>query len=77
MITVSITSAVDDRYRPLGAIVSSLTRECWLCDIFVAGVVFERLNDTDISISERDYTKLCLFYTTPDLILHVVSSDVV
>lgn len=77
MITVSITSAVDDRYKPLGAIVSSLTRECWLCDIFVAGVEFERINDTEISISEREYTKLCLFYSTPDLTLHVVSSDIV
>ena len=77
MITVSITSGVDDRLKPLGSIVSSLTRECWLCDIFVAGVKFERVNDTDIVLTEREYTKLCLFYTTPDLILHVISSDVV
>ena len=77
MITVTITSGIDDRLKPLGAIVSSLTRECWLCDIFVAGVEFERINDTDIQMSEREYTKLCLFYTTPEVALHVISSDVV
>jgi hypothetical protein len=77
MITVSITCGVDDRLKPLGAIVSDLTRECWLCDMFVAGVRFERVNDTDITMSEREYTKLCLFYTTPDLVLHVISRDIV
>jgi hypothetical protein len=63
--------------KPLGAIVSSLDLECWLCDLFVAGVVFERVNDTDITISEREYTKLCLFYPHPSITLSVVSSDVV
>lgn len=77
MIIVSITSGVDDRFKPLGAIVSDLTRECWLCDMFVAGVKFERVNDTDIQLTEREYTKLCLFYATPDVTLHIVSRDIV
>jgi len=77
MLTVSITASVDDRLKPLASIVSSLTRECWLCDIFVAGISYERITDTEIVIAERDYTKLCLFHSTPDLTLHVISSDVV
>lgn len=75
MLVVEITPTINDRYKPLGYSVGSLTRELWLCDLTCAGIAWSRVSDTEISVSERDYTIISLFYSTPDLDL--VSVNVV
>ena len=75
MLVVEINPTINDRYKPLGYSVGSLTRELWLCDLTCAGIVWTRVSDTEISVSERDYTIISLFHSTPDLDL--VSVNVV
>lgn len=74
MLSVDIGFA-PDQYRPLGAIVGELTRELWLCDLDRRGVAYRRISDTEILVSERDYTIICLCCLIPDLDLtctHIV-----
>jgi hypothetical protein len=66
MLSVDIDFGLD-RHRPLGWIVGSLTRELWLCDLDRLGVKYVRVSDSQILISERDYTRICLTCLDPDL----------
>jgi len=56
MLSVEINFSSTDRYRPLGHIVGCLTRELWLCDLANLGIGFQRISDSVICVSERDYT---------------------
>jgi hypothetical protein len=64
---IHIDFGIDDKLKPLGYVVGELNRECWLIDIERMGIDYVRINDTDIVITDRDLTKLILFYATPDL----------
>jgi len=64
---VHIEFAIDDRLKPLGHMVGTLSRECWLVDLALLGIDYVRINDTDILIADRDLTKVILFYPTSDL----------
>jgi hypothetical protein len=75
MLVIEISPTINDRFKPLGYSVGSLTRELWLCDLTIAGIAWTRVSDTEISVSERDYTIISLFYLNPDLDL--VSSNIV
>ena len=67
---------VNDSLRPLGGQVGALSREIWLCDIWLAGIRYTRLSDCEIIIEDRDLTKLMLFYTDPTITLTVDSVGV-
>ena len=67
MLSVEINFSSTDRYRQLGFMVGCLTRELWLCDLANLGIVFQRLSDSVISVSERDYTVICLCCMDNDL----------
>ena len=75
MLVIEISPTINDRFKPLGYCVGSLTRELWLCDLTLAGIVWTRVSDTEIAVSERDYTIISLFHLNPDLDL--VSSNIV
>lgn len=75
MLVIEISPTINDRYKPLGYCVGSLTRELWLCDLTLAGIVWTRVSDTEIVVSERDYTIISLFHRTDDLDL--VSTNIV
>lgn len=64
---VHIDFSVNDRLKPLGYIVGTLNRECWLVDLANLGIEYTRINDTDILIAEVDLTKLILFYPSSEL----------
>jgi len=74
MLAVDIGFA-PDQYRPLGSIVGQLTTELWLCELSRRGIGYTRIDDSQILISERDYTVVCLCCLDPELNLtctHVV-----
>ena len=64
---VHIDFSIDDRLNPLGYIVGELNRECWIVDLAGLDIEYTRINDTDIFITDRDLTKLILFYPTSEL----------
>ena len=64
---VHIDFGIDNRLKPLGYIVGELNRECWLVDLAGLGIAYTRITDTDIFITERDLTKLILFYPSDEL----------
>ena len=64
---IHIDFGIDDKLKPLGYVVGELNRECWLIDLGARGIAYTRITDTDIFITDRDLTKLILFYATPDL----------
>lgn len=64
---VHIDFGIDDRLKPLGYIVGELNRECWLVDLAIKGIEYTRITDTDILITDKDLTKLILFYPSGEL----------
>jgi hypothetical protein len=69
---VHIDFSIDDRLKPLGYIVGELNRECWLIDLAIKGIAYTRITDTDIFITDRDLTKLILFYPTSELLITTI-----
>ena len=67
---------INDSLRPLGGQVGALSREIWLCDIWLAGIHYTRLSDCEILVEDRDLTKLMLFYTDPTITLTVDACSV-
>jgi hypothetical protein len=64
---IHIEFGIDDRLKPLGYIVGELNRECWLIDLDALGIDYVRITDTDIFVTDRDLTKLILFYPPSEL----------
>jgi hypothetical protein len=67
MAHVHIDFGIDDRLKPLGYLVGELNRECWLIDLNALGIDYVRITDTDIFVTDRDLTKLILFYPSSEL----------
>jgi len=64
---IHIEFGIDDRLKPLGYIVGEINRECWLIDLARMGIDYVRITDTDIFVTDRDLTKLILFYPSSEL----------
>jgi hypothetical protein len=64
---IHIEFGIDDKLKPLGYIVGEINRECWLIDLARMGIDYVRITDTDIFVTDRDLTKLILFYPSSEL----------
>lgn len=71
-LVVELDYVTNDSLKPIGSQVGAITREIWLCDIWLAGIHYERISDCEIRVSERDLTKLIMFYSNPDIIITVI-----
>ena len=67
MLSVEIDFGACDQYKPLGYMVGCLTRELWLCDLTNLGIGYQRVSDSVILVTERDYTVICLRCLDSDL----------
>ncbi len=72
MTTLELDYLTCDAYKPLGSQVGAITREIWLCDIWLAGIHYERVSDCVIRVSERDLTRLVLFHHNPEIIIYII-----
>lgn len=71
---IELDYLTQDLHKPLGAQVGAITREIYLCDIWLAGIHYERVSDCEILVSEQDLTRLILFHSSPDILIYLVNT---
>jgi len=71
---IELDYLINDKLKPLGQQVGALSREIYLCDLALAGIKFTRLSDCELSISDRELTKMLLFHNDPDIHVTIVNT---